>query len=414
MVSMGIFIIQYLLYKKVKIDAAYVVGFCLYFDMFGYFYKLAMPGNALFLLIAVPLIPVVIAWFSKDRKAREILSDGGIWLWFIVLLYGIVSLAWTTYGSAGLSKEAILIIHAIIPGIYAYILYKKYGKFSWKTLALFGLIFALVHLLLGEYSPEYPGRLSLPGSNPILNARMSLITITVCLWRREIPLYIRIITITAATVSALATQSRGPIVAFVIANLIVLVFFIYKRYKHGEFKHLSKYVVISIFILLAGVITASQYSREIDQWVGGSRFGVFFDRAELQGDNNFIGRLDLQRKAIDKWTDHPFFGGGLGSVTPPIARDFPHNVVLEIASEMGVVGLLLWSFAYLYSIWVSRRNGLLLALLFQTLGTALISGDFGFNFEYVLISIVALALIPNNKRVGEESHAQGIISNYKF
>lgn len=414
MVSIGTFIVQYMLYKKVKIDAGYVVGFCLYFDMFGYFYKLVMPGNALFLLVAIPLIPVLIAWFSKDKKAQEMLSDGGIWLWFIFLMYGIASLSWTTYGSAGMSKELILIIHAVIPGLYAYILFKKHGKFSWNVVALFGLVFALAHLLVGEYSPQFPGRLSIPGSNPIFNARMSLITITVCLWGRQIPLFIRIATIIVASASAIATQSRGPIAAFVIANLMILTFFVYKRYKQGEFRNLSKYVVIFTFILFAGAITASQYTEELDQWISKSRFSVFFDRTQLQGDDNFIGRLDLQFKALDKWGEHPFFGGGLGSTTPPITRDFPHNVVLEIASELGVVGLLLWSFAYLFSIWVARNNWLLLVLLFQTLGTALISGDFGFNFEYVLVALLALALTPNKERMGSGLDGQSSISYHKF
>lgn len=395
MVSIGFFLIQCIMQAGMKIDAAYVIGFCTYFDMFGYFYKRFMPGNALFLLIAVPLVPALIAWFGKEREVRRsLLRDQGGWLWIVVLLYAFVSLSWAPSGTAGLSKLIILIVHAVIPGIYAYILYKRYAKFSWTLFALFGLVFAVTHLVFGEYSPEYPGRLSLPGSNPIFNARMSLITLTVCLWAPGIPRLIRIAALIAAAVSALATESRGPLAAFLIANVLIAVLTVIHKYRRGEIKHLTRYAAV-LFLLIAGAgLAVARYSFELQTWMNSSRLSIFFDRSRLQGDANYIGRLGLQRHALEEWSRHPFLGGGLGSLTPPMTRDFPHNVVLEIAGELGVLGLLLWSLAFLYSLWAARRHAVLAVLLLQTLGTALLSGDFGYNFEYVLLSFLALALVP--------------------
>ncbi|MNO16707.1 O-Antigen ligase [compost metagenome] len=410
----GLFTLQCIYQFGMKIDAGYVIGFSLYFDMIGFLYKQAMPGNALFLLVAVPMLPALIAWFSKGERTGDILKDSGIWLWLLVLLYGLATLTWTPPGSNGLYKMIILVVHAVIPGVYAYIIYKKYGKFSWTIVALFGLAYAATHLVFGEYTDEYPGRLALPGSNPIINARMSLITISISLWGRGIPLMIRIITIVVAGISAFATESRGPLVAFIIANGMIAVFSFFKKYRREGLKKLQSYLAAFLILLAAGGLVASQYSAELETWVSNSRFAVLFDHSELQGDANYIGRLDLQRKAFQTWNEHPFIGAGLGSVTPPIARDFPHNVILEIACELGIIGLLLWSLAYLNSLWIARSQMVLLVLLLQTIGTALVSGDFGYNFEYLLFAFVSLALYKNEQREVAENHDKSSVSYHRF
>lgn len=411
----GLFLLQYMLSSNVKFDAAYIIGFGLYFDMFGYFYKLAVPGNALFLLLAVPFVPAVIAWFSKGREAQVLLKDQGVWLWGLWFLYGLTSMMWTEPGSAGLNKLVILAIRAVIPGLYAYIVYKKYRRFSWTVLALFGLAFALAHLLFGEYSELYPGRLSLPNSNPIFNARLSLITITVCLWGSRIPWPLRIITIAAATASAFATQSRGPVAAFVLANGLALAFVLFRKYRRGEIKHLhlQRYVIGFFIAIGIGGIVAAQYSAELGAWISSSRFTIFFDRSQLTGDDNYIGRLDLQSKSLERWNDHPFLGAGLGSVTPPLARDFPHNLVLEIASELGIIGFGLWFLAYIFSLIRARFLIALAVLLIQTLGTALLSGDMGFNFEYLLLAFLVCALAPEQDKEVREEHAQNSVHSHR-
>ncbi len=54
------------------------------------------------------------------------------------------------------------------------------------------------------------------------------------------------------------------------------------------------------------------------------------------------------------WSQNPFFGSGIGSF--PIAvglgdkRMYPHNIFLEIAAELGVVGLVIFAFFLLYGV----------------------------------------------------------------
>lgn len=400
-VSIFSFVTVYVLLNGLKFNAGYVFGFTIFFDIFGFFYKQVIPGNSLILLIIVPLIPVLIAWLQKPSILVEMLDDVGIRMWMLFLGYSVISLVWAASDSQGLTKAIILLVHGVIPGIYIYIIFRKYKQFSWTIVALFGLAYAIVHLTFGQYMSDFPDRLTLPGGNPIFNARMSLITVTVCLWARPIPLLIRVIPMLVAMISALFTQSRGPVAAFLIANVLILLFVAYKKYRKGELKYLSKYAVVALFVLTLILASGVMYFGDIKSSVSESRFLVLFDKDQLQADDNYVGRVDLQRKTFERIEYSPFFGVGLGGNTPPLARDFPHNVVLEVASELGFFGLSLWLIAFLYCLYAARYQTTLLVLLIQTLGYALISGDFGYNFEYIVVAFAVLACTPHRMKRGE-------------
>ncbi len=409
------FMLQCLWSFKMKVDAAYLFAFCIYFDFFAYFYKLVVPGESLILLIGVPLMPVGVALLLKPSIVLETLRDQGIWLWGAFLVYVLISLTWAPAESNGLMKEMILLAHGVVPALYVYLVYRKYGRFSWTVVAWAGLAYAVLHLLMGEYNQEYPGRLTLPGGNPIFNARTSLITATICLWAPRIPLPVRLLSLGAALASALATQSRGPLAAFLLANALYFGIWLIRKFRERKLGRLSRLAVPLLFlgIIAGGVVSA--YAERLAEWVESSRFMVLFDRNQLQGDDNYIGRLDLQTRALEKLESAPFLGAGLGSVTPPLARDFPHNLVLEIAAEGGFAGLTLWSFAVLFSLWAAyQRTPVLAILLVQSIGYALVSGDFGYNYEYVVMAMTALALLPVKQREGVEIRREALVFDHRI
>ncbi|MCH1640249.1 O-antigen ligase family protein [Paenibacillus timonensis] len=409
------FTLQCLLSLKMKVDAAYLFAFCIYFDFFAYFYKLAVPGESLILLIGAPLLPVGAALLLKPSIVLETLRDQGGWLWGIFLAYALISLTWAPSESNGLMKEVILLAHGVIPALYVYLVYRKYGRFSWTVVAWAGFAYALLHLLMGVYNEEYPGRLTLPGGNPIFNARTSLITVTVCLWAPRIPLPVRLLSLGVALTSALATQSRGPLAAFLLANALYFGVWFIRKFRERTLGKLSRLAVPLLFLLIVAGGTASAYAEQLATWVENSRFMVLFDRNQLQGDDNYIGRLDLQTRALEKLEASPFLGAGLGSVTPPLARDFPHNLVLEIAAEGGFAGLTLWTFALLFSLWAAyQRTPVLAILLVQTVGYALASGDFGYNYEYMVMAMTALALMPVKQREGVGIKREALVFDHRI
>ncbi|MGO4108821.1 O-antigen ligase family protein [Paenibacillus sp. YAF4_2] len=384
---------------NMRIDAGYVFGLSIFFDVFGYFYKAYLPGNSFFLLLGAPLLPAIAALLLKPTRSWCLFREQGIWLWFAFLLYSALSMAWAASDSNGLMKEQILFIRGIIPGLYMYIIYKKYKRFSWTVVALAGLFYAIVHLLIGEYSTEYPGRLTLPGGNPIFDSRIAFITIAVCLWGRGIPWYIRIVTIGVALTSGLYTQSRGPLAAFIVVNLFVFAVVLIMKWRKGELR-IAKYATLIVYaVLIAGAGLIVFVSQPHD-FLAGSRLNVLVDSSQLKADDNYLGRLNLQKEAIARFENEPFFGAGLGGSSPNITRDHPHNILVEMASELGVAGMALWLMAFLFSCWAAKRNWITLVLFLQTFGYAQMSGDFGNNYEYIIVAFISLAFLPEREAGG--------------
>ncbi len=401
--SIGVFLLLCIMQLDLKLDAGLLLGFSLFFGFIGYTYKQVLPGSPLHLLWLLPLLPVVAAMLTRPARAWGIIRDPGVWLWFVFLLYGIVSVMWAAHDTVGLTKTAILIIRGIIPGIYIYLVYRRYGVFSWNSVLLMGMLYAAFHLAFGVHTLEYPGRLTMPGSNPIYDSRMSLLVVTIALWAKGIPLPLRLAAIGLSLVSALATQSRGPIIALLLANLLVVGIVMLRRRRNGMPMMGRGWRRAMIGLSLIAAALSVLYYGPLIQLVEGSRFNVLADSSQLKSDANYVGRLSLQAGAIEKFTEHPVLGSGLGGITPPATQTFPHNIVLEIAAELGLIGITLWSLAFAASCYAARQHPMLLVMLVQTLGYALISGNLGSNYEYVLVAFTALAINVKNKKEGATS-----------
>jgi O-antigen ligase len=400
-VSTLLFLVQCVMQLGLKIDAGLIFGFSYFFDLIGFLYKTYVQGSSIFLLLALPMIPIIVAYLYKPPLGGDLVTNQGIRLWFIFLIYSIVSLGWASNDSLGFSKFQILLVHGVIPGIYTYLIYKKFKTFSWTSVLLFGLAFSILHHIYAIYTPQYPGRLTLPGGNPIFDARILFAAVTIALWGKNIPMLLRVATIGFGITSGIATQSRGPLMALIIANMFVLFYILYKKYKAGQLK-INNSLKIGIFILLViASFFAWNYKDQMQTVIGDSRFAVLVNQNQLAGDANFVGRKDLQTAALDKFMEHPFFGTGLGGDSVMGKFYYPHNIVLEIASELGLVGITLWLIAFLYSCFAAKRSGVLLVLIIQAMISALFSGDYGFNYEYILIAFTALALMGKVKEVHE-------------
>ncbi|WP_310501316.1 O-antigen ligase family protein [Paenibacillus qinlingensis] len=397
-----------------KLDAGWIFGFSFFFDLIGFLYKKYMHGSSLFLLLAVPMILVGVTFLHKRRLSEGLFTSQGLLLWFIFLSYSIISLSWAFNDQLGFSKLQILLIHGIIPGIYIFIVYKKYKKFSWTSVVLFGLAYSIMHHLYALYTPLYPGRLTLPGGNPIFDARILFGAVTIAIWGKRIPLILRISTICFGLVSGIATQSRGPLLALLVANLLVLIYVLYKKYKNNQLRISNSFKIGAMLLIIVVGFVTMHFRDQVQDAIGGSRFTVLVNQNQLAGDANFLGRKYLQANALNKFMDNPFFGTGLGGDSLMGRFYYPHNIVLEIASELGLVGITLWGMAIIYSCYIARFSGVLLALLFQGVISALFSGDFGYNYEYLLVAITALALAPKVKEKDVDRHGQNHLYFNRF
>jgi O-antigen ligase len=86
-------------------------------------------------------------------------------------------------------------------------------------------------------------------------------------------------------------------------------------------------------------------------------------------------RIDMYGKALQVWASDPIFGSGIGS-WPVLAgfgdiKMYPHNIILEVLAEFGLVGLVLFSVPLLYSLVYVATNSKLMYNYWPLIGLML-------------------------------------------
>ena len=111
-------------------------------------------------------------------------------------------------------------------------------------------------------------------------------------------------------------------------------------------------------------------------------FTVLSDRGVLEGS----GRLGLVDVAVDMFKNNPLIGVGFGGYNLWGNYDaYPHNIILEILAEMGIVGLLfivlsvLYYFRQIYVFFSKKYDIYLCFLLIPLIARAMISGSLADN-----------------------------------
>lgn len=127
-------------------------------------------------------------------------------------------------------------------------------------------------------------------------------------------------------------------------------------------------------------------------------------------------RLDYYQTAVELWQSAPLTGHGYGSFAVlnrgVDARHYPHNILLEVLSELGLVGFILLASLLAYPALVVIRAGrrnvtahtvLIAGLVVYMLVNAMVSGDIPSN--RALFMLLGLTALPhaNSKRQGTES-----------
>ena len=226
--------------------------------------------------------------------------------------------------------------------------------------------------------------------------------------KRKIIKFFTFISIMLVSFLFFSAGGRMPIVALLIAviyaayQLIKIhkgVVFVRKGTKTLLYASLFGSVVI-VFLAAKGFFNTLLY-----------RFGVLFH--EAGGGLSASGRIERFITALDIFKQNPIFGAGLGSF--PIyyngidLPDYPHNIVLEILAEFGLIGFVVFSLYFLLTIyrgmivkdrrWYMSNLQLTVACLFiYYLANSMVSGDVNSNRPmYVFMSL--LCVIPFIKKI---------------
>ncbi|MDQ2982481.1 MAG: O-antigen ligase family protein [Actinomycetota bacterium] len=306
----------------------------------------------------------------------------------------------TSYGTSKLTLYVIQNVTLLVAGI---VIGRRRSDFDlWVVAALVvaalsGLVLAYT-LARGTAQADVGGRYGLSSAeNPIQLGREAatgvILAAFVLLTAKNVSLRIMgLTTMPVVAVALIASGSRGPALGLLIGLLILV-------WTTGRDRAARR----RLLLLAIGAVAAALF---VVQLVPGQNIGRAF--AFLQGNGSGLsstGRATYWSHAYESFANHPITGLGTGGFTSVGAGEvYPHDLLLEVASELGlpglvlVVGLLVAGIARIRRAWAlgignDRRRVSLVATLFAAaLTNALVSGDLPTNATLWLMLGLALGL----------------------
>lgn len=194
----------------------------------------------------------------------------------------------------------------------------------------------------------------------------------------------------------LLLQSRGIMVAL----SIVVFYIVFKERKNKSMKPF--FIILIIIFFLFNYLLADDIKDQILERIE-SVVLVFSDDIEnSEGVKSINSRKILIKNSLESISKHPLLGIGVGSFVKINNRNYasPHNDYLYIATEMGLIGFLLYCLLNIYFIKMAYYNfqvsrstvtsGLLLAILSICIYSLFIKAYDNFLIwsVYAMISVV--------------------------
>lgn len=152
-----------------------------------------------------------------------------------------------------------------------------------------------------------------------------------------------------AIVSLLLLGGRGPFLATAIPSLLPIYYGVDLRLPDGKI-FLQKHVLVIASISTIGFLAVYPFVQtEIFSTI--KRFSILLDTLGQSATK----RLQMYGKAISIWMENPLLGTGIGG-WPVLAgwgdkKMYPHNMILEVLSEFGVVGFVIFMSTFAYALW---------------------------------------------------------------
>ncbi len=132
----------------------------------------------------------------------------------------------------------------------------------------------------------------------------------------------------------LSSGARGPVISLGLAIVLLLIFT-----ALGIIRTENRRMLARLGIIIASVVV-------IVITFGDKLFPTLMLRMNILfygGGSSALERVDFFGEAFDLWIDSPIWGKGIGQFGWAIwgqdIREYPHNILLELAAETGLIGL---------------------------------------------------------------------------
>lgn len=355
------------------------------------------------LLFALSVLFALPRLFSRGMPIRFV----RVALLFLILLgcliAGLLRTASTGYGLSKVTSFVILTGWAFFGVPFLVTSVASLRRFAWALVTISAAM--AVDAMTACLGPHPRRFLSAFGSNYIALARASglgLLTITSFLLRTQRRTMARFGMGAIAVLqlwAGLRAGARGPVLAFVLAVLLFFALSIrgFPVVRVDRFALQLACVVLLVVVLLLPV-ASELFSTVV------SRTMVLVTRLGT----SVTTRIRLFRAAAGLWAESPLWGIGVGQfglmVAGVDARFYPHNIVLELGVETGLIGVLALSMMVTVAVTggrhcllsregVAKITGKYLLVAFSFLAVnAMVSGDINDNrMLFTFIALLALS-----------------------
>jgi O-antigen ligase len=353
---------------------------------------------------AIQVVPLLF-----DSRPRAV-SRVGIVLW---LSLGCLVLAGVLYApdqSLALGKAVTygsLVILPIVPAAMRVGAEPRHVKqFLWTFFAM-----GIATVAIGLTQLSGSERLVVLGMNTILVSRAALLVpllgiAYVLPQRRLLASIVAVVLTPASFVVAIATGSRGPLLMLVLIGAAGAIGYLARLHAVrwrlvGGVAGLAVASVV-VFSITAPSLPALSLGRftSLEEFVQSSLSG---DPGVTGGETSAADRVRLFRFAVEMFEERPLIGAGTGgfeALSPaalgPGADAYPHNAILQVAAEFGLLGLAPFLgvvYIGLFRPLPEGYTGLAIRALFLFfLLNAMVSGDIFTDRETVGILLLILAI----------------------
>jgi hypothetical protein len=288
-----------------------------------------------------------------------------------------LSLLWSPAEAIGAAKLNVWIVAGVLPAAFVVLLYSGLNRVSWVLVASVAVISAVALIAFGTPSPDYPNRPTLFEANPIWAGRAAFVGALIVLMGPFRPI-VKVACVPILVVAGLMTLSLGPALAFLLGAFAGMAESVRSSNRRDHridprWALLTLAVCAGLMLLLSGALDP------------------LVDPAST--DPDAVSRAGYLGTALPLFLEAPLAGAGFGGFAVLGLAQYPHNVIAEVAAELGILGLVALATWTGLALKGASRSPLLLALVVETGAFALFSGSLASNVEFWLFSALGVAAL---------------------
>jgi O-antigen ligase len=288
-------------------------------------------------LVLIALFAIVKNNFTKEVIKGK-LAPYGVWVCLIILAFWVwIRLPATRDPEIGRIKVLIFSIFdttIILLGVL-FGRTKSGLRYIGRALIIIGIIAIIGVLIFGRHWQESEGgRITFGYANPLAPADLAglLVISSIGYWlakRTVRSAVFAAIVVLLSVYTILITGTRGPL--FILPLVVVVMAYFYRR-------RINFQMVIAIALL--AMVAVGTFHYFISRSTMPERFGI----SQIEG--GILVRVYMVKTSLAGWKTAPFLGTGPGDFAAQMAGvqliRYPHNVLIEVLNELGLIGLALY------------------------------------------------------------------------